>query len=132
MRESNLIHIPPSPLNTWVQIQIHVLLKRKAYPMPQKLTTTINKISQVANSVNSLIIQEFHSYMQSGDCSERNQNNNFTSNLSSNQDVQEKTKLLESIQSTVIVLAIIFAQHLASLCQTKKDNFQAANGRYLG
>jgi integrase/recombinase XerD len=45
--------------------------------MPQKLTTTINKISQVPNSVNSLIIQEFHSYMQSGDSSERNQNNNL-------------------------------------------------------
>ena len=45
--------------------------------MPQKLTTTINKISQVPNSVNSLIIQEFHSYMQSGGCSERNQNNNL-------------------------------------------------------
>ncbi|HXX98013.1 MAG TPA: hypothetical protein VEL11_12955 [Candidatus Bathyarchaeia archaeon] len=45
--------------------------------MPQKLTTTVNKISQVPNNVNSLIIHEFHSYMQSGDCSERNQNNNL-------------------------------------------------------
>jgi hypothetical protein len=45
--------------------------------MPQKLSTTINKILQVPNSVNSLIIQEFHSYMQSGGSSERNQNNNL-------------------------------------------------------
>ena len=63
---SNLIHIPPSPLSTWVHIQIY-----------QKLTTTINKISMVANSVNSSVIQEFHRYMQSSGCSERNQNNNL-------------------------------------------------------
>jgi integrase/recombinase XerD len=45
--------------------------------MPQKLTTTINKISMTPNSNNSSIIQEFHRYMQSSDCSERNQNNNL-------------------------------------------------------
>jgi integrase/recombinase XerD len=45
--------------------------------MPQKLTTTINKISQVPNNINSSVIQEFHRYMQSSDCSERNQNNNL-------------------------------------------------------
>ena len=47
--------------------------------MPQKLTTTINKILQVPNSINSSKIQEFHRYMQSGGCSERNQNNNLKS-----------------------------------------------------
>ena len=45
--------------------------------MPQKLTTTINKISMVPNNVNSSVIQEFHRYMQSSGCSERNQNNNL-------------------------------------------------------
>jgi integrase/recombinase XerD len=44
--------------------------------MPQKLSTTISKISQVPNSINSSIIQEFHRYMQLSGCSERNQNNN--------------------------------------------------------
>jgi integrase/recombinase XerD len=45
--------------------------------MPQKLTTTTNKISMVPNSVNSSIIQEFHRYMQSSGSSEKNQNNNL-------------------------------------------------------
>jgi hypothetical protein len=45
--------------------------------MPQKLSTTINKISMVPNSINLSIIQEFHRHMQSSGCSERNQNNNL-------------------------------------------------------
>ena len=45
--------------------------------MPQKLTTTIKKISMVPNSINSSVIQEFHRYMQSSGSSERNQNNNL-------------------------------------------------------
>ncbi|MGC1927364.1 MAG: hypothetical protein WA667_00185 [Candidatus Nitrosopolaris sp.] len=45
--------------------------------MPQKLTTTISKISRVPHSINSSIIQEFHRYMQSSGCSEKNQNNNL-------------------------------------------------------
>ena len=45
--------------------------------MPQKLTTTINKISMVPNSINSSIIHDFHRYMQSNSCSEKNQNNNL-------------------------------------------------------
>jgi integrase/recombinase XerD len=45
--------------------------------MPQRLTTTINKILQVPNSINLSIIQEFHRYMQSSGCSEKNQNNNL-------------------------------------------------------
>jgi integrase/recombinase XerD len=45
--------------------------------MPQKLTTTINKISMVPNSINLSVIQEFHRHMQSSGCSERNQNNNL-------------------------------------------------------
>jgi hypothetical protein len=45
--------------------------------MPQRLTTTINKILRLPNSINSSIIQEFHRYMQSSGCSEKNQNNNL-------------------------------------------------------
>ena len=45
--------------------------------MPQKLTTIINNISRLPNNINSSIIQEFHRYMQSSGCSERNQNNNL-------------------------------------------------------
>lgn len=44
--------------------------------MPQ-LTTTINKISMVPNSINSSVIHEFRRYMQSNGSSERNQNNNL-------------------------------------------------------
>jgi flagellar motor switch protein FliG len=50
---------------------------KEVYHMPQKLSTTISKISQVPNSINSSIIQEFHHYMQSNSCSEKNQNNNL-------------------------------------------------------
>ena len=45
--------------------------------MPQKLTTTISKISQVPNSIDSSIIHEFHRYMQLSGSSEKNQNNNL-------------------------------------------------------
>jgi len=45
--------------------------------MPQMLTTTKGKISRVPNTINWSIIQEFHRYMQSSNCSERNQNNNL-------------------------------------------------------
>jgi hypothetical protein len=45
--------------------------------MPQRLTTTINKILLIPNSINLSIIQEFHHYMQSEGCSEKNQNNNL-------------------------------------------------------
>jgi hypothetical protein len=45
--------------------------------LPQKLTTTIDKIARVPNPINSSIIHEFHRYMQSSGCSEKNQNNNL-------------------------------------------------------
>jgi integrase/recombinase XerD len=45
--------------------------------MPQKLTTTISKISNVPNRTNISIIEEFHRYERSNGCSEKNQNNNL-------------------------------------------------------
>ena len=45
--------------------------------MPQKLTTTIIKISNVPNRTNVSIIEELHRYERSNGCSEKNQNNNL-------------------------------------------------------
>lgn len=44
--------------------------------MPAKLTTTLSKIPQVPNKINSAI-KEFHTYMKAKDSSERHQNNNL-------------------------------------------------------
>ena len=38
--------------------------------MPQKLTTTVNKITTIPNSVNAAIIGEFYQYMRSTGASE--------------------------------------------------------------
>jgi hypothetical protein len=81
--------------------------------MPQKLTTTIKikiKISQVPNSVSSLIMQEFHSYMQSGDSSERNQNNtlkaiiafgNFIGPDTSFYDIHSREQILRYLDTKI-------------------------------
>jgi flagellar motor switch protein FliG len=43
--------------------------------MPQKLTTTVNKITTLSNSVDASIIDEFYQYMRSTGTSEHHQNN---------------------------------------------------------
>ena len=45
--------------------------------MPVKLSTTINSISSIPNSLNSTIIREFHQYMKSIGTSENYQNGNL-------------------------------------------------------
>jgi hypothetical protein len=45
--------------------------------MPQKLTTTVNKITTVSNSINATIIDEFYQYMGGTGASEHHQNNNL-------------------------------------------------------
>ena len=46
--------------------------------MPSKLsTTTTNKISFITNPVNSILITEFHKYMEISGASERHQNNSL-------------------------------------------------------
>jgi hypothetical protein len=45
--------------------------------MPQKLTTTVNKITTLSNSVNASIIDEFYQYMRSTGTSEHHQNNSL-------------------------------------------------------
>lgn len=45
--------------------------------MPIKLTTTISKISSIANSVNSELIHDSHEYMKNNGASERHRNNNL-------------------------------------------------------
>jgi len=46
--------------------------------MPQKLTTTVNKITTtVPYSVNAAVIDEFYQYMRSTGISEHHQNNSL-------------------------------------------------------
>src|ERR1044071_9816136 len=45
--------------------------------MPSKLSTTISKIATIPNHTNSVLISEFHKYMETSDASERHQNNSL-------------------------------------------------------
>jgi hypothetical protein len=45
--------------------------------MPSKLSTTVSKISNIPNPVNSVLITEFHKFMQTSGASERHQNNSL-------------------------------------------------------
>ena len=43
--------------------------------MPVRLSTTITKISLMANSTNQMLVTEFYEYMKNNDCSEKHINN---------------------------------------------------------
>jgi integrase/recombinase XerD len=45
--------------------------------MPSKLSTTVSKIATIPNPVNSILITEFHKYMEISGASERHQNNSL-------------------------------------------------------
>ena len=45
--------------------------------MPVRLSTTISKISLMANSTNQMLVTEFYEYMKNNDCSEKHINNNL-------------------------------------------------------
>jgi hypothetical protein len=45
--------------------------------MPSKLSTTISKIATILNPTNSVLISEFHKYMETSGASERHQNNSL-------------------------------------------------------
>jgi integrase/recombinase XerD len=45
--------------------------------MPSKLSTTISKIATIPNPTNSMLITEFHKYMETSGASERHQNNSL-------------------------------------------------------
>ncbi len=45
--------------------------------MPSKLSTTISKIAAIPNPTNSMLISEFHKYMETSGASERHQNNSL-------------------------------------------------------
>src|SRR5919199_1197951 len=45
--------------------------------MPSKLSTTISKIAAIPNPTNSMLISEFHNYMETSGASERHQNNSL-------------------------------------------------------
>jgi hypothetical protein len=45
--------------------------------MPSKLSTTISKIATIPNPVNSMLISEFHKYIETSGASERHQNNSL-------------------------------------------------------
>ena len=45
--------------------------------MPSKLSTTVSKIAIIPNPTNSMLITEFHKYMEISGASERHQNNSL-------------------------------------------------------
>ena len=45
--------------------------------MPVRLSTTISKISLMANSTNQMLVTEFYEYMKNNGCSEKHINNNL-------------------------------------------------------
>jgi hypothetical protein len=45
--------------------------------MPVRLSTTISKISLLANSTNQMLVTEFYEYMKDNGCSEKHINNNL-------------------------------------------------------
>ena len=45
--------------------------------MPSKLSTTVSKIATIPNPTNSMLIIEFHKYMEKSGASERHQNNSL-------------------------------------------------------
>jgi hypothetical protein len=45
--------------------------------MPSKLSTTVSKIATIPNPTNSMLITEFHKYMETSGASERHQNNSL-------------------------------------------------------
>ena len=45
--------------------------------MPASLTTTINNINNISNSLNAELVWEFYQYMVSNGSSERHQNNSI-------------------------------------------------------
>ena len=78
--------------------------------MVAKLSTTINKIQNLPNSVNSKIINEFLIYMKNNGSSERHQNNNlnvmieFSNYLDSNTafyDINKKEQILSFLDTKI-------------------------------
>jgi hypothetical protein len=45
--------------------------------MPVRLSTTISKISLIANSTYQMLVTEFYEYMKNNGCSEKHINNNL-------------------------------------------------------
>jgi site-specific recombinase XerD len=78
--------------------------------MPAKLTTTLSKIAQVPNKVNSAIIEEFYTYMKDRGSSEQHQNNvlktviayaNFLGSQITFLDVQQKNQITAFLDKKV-------------------------------
>jgi hypothetical protein len=84
--------------------------------MPQKLTTTVNKITTLSNSVNASIIDEFYQYMRSTGTSEHHQNNSlkvviaFAKFLGSDTtfyDIQRKEQTMRFLDTKVKPLELV-------------------------
>jgi hypothetical protein len=78
--------------------------------MPAKLTTTVNKIKTVPNSVNGEIIGQFYQYMKGSEVSENHQNNclkvaiAFSKYLGTNTtfyDIKNKEQILAFLDTKV-------------------------------
>ena len=77
--------------------------------MPTKLTTTIEKIKRLSNSINSRLIFEFHNFMKENGASEGHQNNNLKIILSFAQfinstsltEIDKKDDILTFLQSKI-------------------------------
>ena len=78
--------------------------------MPAKLTTTVSKIAQVPNKTNSVIIEEFYTYMKAKGSSEQHQNNilktviayaNFLGSDTTFFDIRQKSQITVFLDTKV-------------------------------
>jgi hypothetical protein len=71
--------------------------------MPVKLTTTVKKIADVPNSINSALLSEFCQYMKSNDASESHQNNNLKALISFAHFLGPNVSFYDIKQSDIII-----------------------------
>ena len=64
--------------------------------MPVRLSTTISKISLMANSTNQMLVTEFYEYMKNNDCSEKHINNNLKAIMNFADNLEPRTTFWDS------------------------------------
>ena len=63
--------------------------------MPVRLSTTISKISLMANSTNQMLVTEFYEYMKNNGCSEKHINNNLKAIMNFADNLEPKTTFFD-------------------------------------
>ena len=63
--------------------------------MPVRLSTTISKISLLANSTNQMLVTEFYEYMKNNGCSEKHINNNLKAIMNFADNLEPKTTFFD-------------------------------------